>query len=465
MAQRRVHAHIGDVIENALGWDADANSMSVPVLERFAENVQTWSRSVATSDGTTGAYYGGWPSANVASLGLDGVLGTALLFEERLVGMDVVSDWFAPERYLNRHAMGTRPGWLGQEGRAFDYEATRQFLANQIPAIKRLKPLLDSGLLRLIPAEPIRWENQRQTELLVAELASRLLKHPVRLARKFAADELATDDTRRGFFVMAGGEWEVQTRKAFTDALHFFANEYLLSLRTGSSYAAPFAWESHVAFKGLKVGRGPYLPTQSVLVASRLPVFSGLTPDLIAQIHDDDAFASFRAELAEIWGHCPTKAKPAQVQRYLATQEADRLRPILDAAERSADVGLLRRVGIAIADLRFTVTTGVAAAGLGHAAGTGWGAALAGTAAVGAAVADKLMEKPKATAPIWKALVGHGRSVQQEMLEEWVRTTRHVESSAHPWGIPEKPSMAVAVSAGSLLVDWRPTPGAPQPGE
>jgi hypothetical protein len=464
MARRKVHAHIGDVIENALGWDVDVYSLSDTVVERFAENVQTWSRSVAPSDGTTGAYYGGWPSANVASLGLDGVLGTALLFEERLIGKDVLSDWFAAERYLNRHMMGSRPGWLGEDGQSFDHEATRHFLANQIPAIKRLRPLLDSGVLRLIPSEPVQLQNQPQVELLVAELGGRLLKHPVRLARKFAAGELATDDTRRGYFVMAGGGWEGQTRKAFTDALHFFANEYLLSLRTGSSYTAPFAWESHVALKGLKVGQGPYLPVQAVLLASRLPVFSGLTADLIAQIHEDDAFASFRAELAEILGQCPMKAKPAEVQRYLATQQADRLRPILDAAERSADAGPLRRAGLAMADLRFTVTTGVTAAGVGLATGTGWGAALAGAASVGAAVADKLIETPKATTPIWKALVGHERSIEQEMLDDWVQTTRDVAPTAHPWGIPREPSMSVTVSSGSLLVDWHPAPSAPQAG-
>lgn len=450
-------AHIGDVIANGLGWERDIWSVPGGDLAKFGDRVREWAHAVSPTDGSApsdAAYYGGWPSANLSTIGWGGAVSTALLLEDRIVGKDPISDWFCLERYSRPNFMASRTGWQSQGlGTPPDVAATRRFLAVQLPAIRALLPLLDSGLVTLVPSEITREASRDEIEQLAGRIAEVVLTDPPQLARQFRPEDLAVDDDIRGFFALAGGEVEGQTRKHLQRAVDYFAAEYVLSQKADATYTSVFEWESYLLRQGVSTALSPMLPTAQVMLSTRIPALAGLTPEIIRTIHDDETFGDFRADLENIYGNCP-RAPQAEVDAYVRDREKVLLEPKLHRLTKEMDRGRLARIGIGpvggcsfslAASLLTIVAGGIAKDPLTTASGV-----VASTAAAGGFAWAR--RQPKDTKKIWSALIKHGGSIRDEVP----RATDQAESSApgpsgNPWGIDTEPGQFVRVTPGMIL--------------
>lgn len=452
-------AHIGEVIDNSLGWDRDIWSIPGREIAAFGEWVSEWALAVTVTEGAVddAAYYGGWPSANLATVGWDGVVSTGLLMEHQVVGKEPLSDWFSMPSRTRPRLMAARTGWVNDDGSPA-MDKTRQFLAHQLPALRRIRPLLDAGIVRLVPSSAALVEHEAMVRDASKALKDSLLVDPLALAHRFDPQDLTVDDDVRGLFVMAGGGHIPQTVKYLQRAVDYFSSEYVLANVTGATYTSVFEWERHVLTQGLGAALSPHLPATDVVLQSRLPVFSGLTPDVITTLHGDDAFADFRAELAALFGNCPVSASPGEVSAYLLDRERTALQPIIDRATRQVDDGPFRRLGLGLRDIKYSLVGGFIGTGIGalSASGVGPGVA-AGVGAllpvVGSAYENVKKSQPSGSQRIWGSLVRHGRTLRDEVPTARPIPTQDISSAAtdHPWKIPAEPSNSVVISAGSLL--------------
>lgn len=450
--------HIGHVVENSLGWDRDIWSIPGRELESFGERVREWAQAVSpvANVSPNAAYYGGWPSANLPTIGWDGVVSTALLLEDQVIGKDPISDWFCWERYNRPNLLASRSGWQPEgPGSSPDVAATRRFLAMQLPAIRALTPLLDAGLVVLVPSEIIQDENRRRIANLSHAVSEVMLNDAPYLARQFQPNELAVDDDVRGFFALAGGQVERQTRKHLQRAIDYFAAEYILSQATQSIYTSVFDWESFVLRQGVSKALSPLTPTTQVMLSSEIPAFTGLTPQILRSIHDDDAFGEFRAELENIYGNCPLGTE-SEVEAYSKDREKTLLEPILHRVNKELDRGPLSRLGIGASRVSFSLAAGLVATGIGTAT-TGPGGAALGLIPVVGGLFDAARRGPQGTTKIWSSLVKHGRTVRDEVP----RAIAHAgdlktQPSTNPWGIASEPGNSLRITQGTIL-HWHVT--------
>lgn len=470
-------AHIGTVIENALGWDRDVWSISGKELMEFGNRVREWAHAADVTEHSRrdAAYYGGWPSANLTSVGWDaGLISTALLFEDQVVGKDPISDWFSTERYSRELYMGTRVGWL-RDNRTAAIAETRHFLAWQLPMIKRLLPLLDCGLIRLEPSEICLQERSSDAEQVAGSIEETALSDPLALAALFSPEDLTLDDDIRGVAVFAGGDIQQQTAKVLTRATAYFAREYTFSQLTGATYTAVFPWEDHLLREGLNPCLSPYLRTTEVMLSSRLPIFAGLTPGMIRKAHDDDSFGDFREQLHRVYGSCPVGAPESEVSAYVREQESSVLDPILHRARKDVERGPLGKLGLSFSGNTFTIAGGLVNSAIMGTLGTTTGAVAAILPLIGVLADAARKQRTQGTTRIWSSLLKHGCTVENVIpraitvpaatsddgeQQDVSATSAAIENTADsPWGIAAEPSHTVLITAGTRLFwDYPPAP-------
>lgn len=449
-------ATILDVIDNFFYRDDDIRSIPGTRLLELGEEVRkfTASNNPAQHVCANAQYLGGWPSADSLRIG-SGVVRSSLLFTEQVLVKDQIADWFSNEAQANQQFLSSAPGWY-LPGEGPKIAETRAFMARVIPALREARPLIESGVLVLAPMEVQYFHERDAIDSLRDELTNSLLTDPVSLARKFQPENIAKRDGERGIFVFAGGDWEEQTRKTFTDSFNYFAREFVSAKVYGATYCAPFEFEKYLCQQGLGS-----IPTRSdavrqCLIRSKLPVFSGLSSEILGQIHNDDGFGEFRKQLFEIYSDAPVNASDEELTAYLDEQEQVILRPILERAKREADRGLLAKIGLSLGQNSFQILGGL---GIGAATGS-----LIPPIVLGAAVAaDHFLNEARSQRVnvSWTALVGHSNSVEDEMpatehyIGEFESPNR--ATTDHPWGIPKEPSNSVLITRGTLHANWFPT--------
>lgn len=374
-----------------------------------------------------------------------------MLLEQQVIGKDPISDWFCLERYNRPNLMASRTGWQPQgQGTPPDISATRRFLAVQIPAIHTLLPLLDAGLVVLVPSEVFQDENRRAIADLAQAVRDAILTDPTSLAQQFQPEDLPVDDDVRGLFVLAGGDVSHQTMKHLQRAIDYFAAEYVLSDVTQSTYTSVFEWESYLLREGVSEVLSPTTPTTQVMLSTRIPALSGLSPKVIRSIHDDEAIGEFRAELVNIYGNCPLGPQP-EVEAYAQDREKTLLEPKLKRLSEELDRGPLSRLGIRASRVSFSLVGGLAVAGIGAVA-TGPMGAAAGLLPVAGALLDEAKKTQPGTTKIWSSLVRHGQTPQDEIPRATASSGDMTASApGNPWGIKAEAGSYVRVTAGTIL--------------
>jgi hypothetical protein len=185
----------------------------------------------------------------------------------------------------------------------------------------------------------------------------------------------------------------------------------------------------------------------NALLHSRLPIFQGLTPKVVADVRDDDTFVDFREKLHEVYRSVPGFGPDADFDRHLAQSEEAALGPVLQQAEREAKRGFLARLGVGLAESVLSIGARVLYDS--QTGQLGW--TTAGPEVVGI-LADRVkFSRTRDPLTTWTRLYRHQRSVGYELQ----LTERQAGSNpqGQPWTIADEPSMTVHVTPGIALRD------------
>ena len=453
-----------DVLDNFMTAGRIDSLLHAPghILWELGEEVQRFAdsyNSIPLIPNEHPVYIGGWPSANFWLATNGPLITSALLFPGQVLVKDPLIDWFSTDRYRNEPLMGSRQGYLADDGSP-DIRATRGFLSNLAPALLRLKPLIDAGIIVLIPGESAIYHNRHSIAQLQQDLLGAPDLAPLVVTDRFDPTDLARDDRIRGAFVFAaGGDREAQWGKAIERVLRYFSREYILAKSYHANYTAPWQFEQYVCERGLQklLRRSEAQRIVQALWCSNLPLFSGLTPQLISEIHDDDAFAGFRAELFDAYRGLPTDATPDEFARYVGEAESAKLTPRIKQAERLAKRGPLARMGVQLLEAAVHMST----AYLIDAAKNevGGSTVMQGTASylLGKLTGGNATDSVR----IWTRLSQHKRTVDSEIERLRYQVGEDADSESlvqgstreRAWHIADQPSMSVKTTPGLIVFD------------
>lgn len=438
------------VLDNflAMGKERDFSRMRGRDLYELGDRVREFSASYSPvlDESKRPIYLGGWPSANF--LFVDGQISmTALLYAGQLLVRDQISDWFSQEQYRNVHMMSSAFGyWQDQGGIEEHNYRTRAFLAAAVPALEKMRPLIESGIVVPVPSEKFIWKHKSQIDRIEQQLTQTLLLDVQEYSENFAPIEIAADHSQRGMFpLVPGSDKTPQLRSNLAHGIRYFSREYFFAEKMGATYTAPYQHEYHLCYNGLERLQTPGDKIVHAVLSSRISAFSGLTPSLIRSIHNDDNFAQFRQDLNQTYSNAPLNCSPSELSAYLKHQEDTHLVPLLQSAKKSARNGLLSRLGLMVSGAKFTL----GAALVGAAAESSLTPTLAlGTAGAMLDAYQSSRSNNGGSRKIWSALVGHQLSASEEISET---SLSRIGAPENGWEIPSKPSMSITVTAGQII--------------
>ena len=462
-------ATIYDVLDNFFsiqGQDnKDVATLSGTKILELADEVQRFSGSVippAIQGGSSPVYVGGWPSANIWNINNGGAAYAALLYSGQVLAKDPICDWFSKEQYATQRKLASRPGYASTTNPVgWNLAGTRTFLRNTIPGLMRIRPLVESGLIVLVPSNNSRALNAELIDRLGDELTELICADPKLFAEKFLPRELPIDDNLRGVFTFAGGDRGNQIKKSVASSAKYLLSEYFLARENGFDFVAPFNFEQFFCSEGIskKLEANYQSPVIEGLLSSSYPLFSGLTPETIISVRDDSTFGSFRKELVNLYGQLPNHKSPSDIQRFLSEIENAHLNPIAEHLKKEADRGFLHKASVAILPSAFRIGGAVIAAKLGTdplnvlnlLSGLGAGETIN-------RFTDRIF--PKKTAPgtnsvsVWKKLYVNNSVADAEIKQNFA--SRHEQNVAGKdyWGIPDAPGTTVTLTLGGLIVDF-----------
>jgi hypothetical protein len=170
-------ATVLDVIDNFFIRDLDSELRRIPGKRLYELGRESRRFAEANETQTVGPgsiYLGGWPSANFWAVSGDLIMST-LLYADSVVVKDPVTDWFSRSQYRVDHVMPTRPGFIQAETGEPSVAQTRTFLSSVIPALRGLRPLIDSGALVIAPSHDLFLQRSAAIESLTDRLMSELV--------------------------------------------------------------------------------------------------------------------------------------------------------------------------------------------------------------------------------------------------------------------------------------------------
>ncbi len=454
---------IFDVLDDFLSrrpvCEREISRLSGQAIYRLGEDVRTFAEQYAPPSPKPDVhpiYLGGGPSANLWDA-LDGELAlSSLLYAGQLLAKDPISDWFSLEQYAVRMPAAARAGFLEFDG-SLSVRTTRHFLATVVPALQRLRPLVENGVVVLCPSKRFVLENDSRITSEAKSIAEKVGRNPRSFTREFRPADLTLADNLRGLLVFKGGDRDAQIRRAIEMSARHFLAEHMLATRYGFTYTAPFSYESALCEQGLGETRS-HLPGTRVLQAifqSDLPLLKGLTPEIVAQIRDDSSFGDFRAALCQTYKDIPDDCDQEGLARYIAEMEDAMLAPTISKIRREVGGGVLAKIGVELTQAIIRLAGGFLLSSVvsPHSDLSVRAANAAATAATGFA-ASMIRKSQGGAKVIWKRLFNHHRKLSEEM-PRWSRrpaAPARVEDNEY-WGIPENAGRGVHVTEGALMAD------------
>ncbi|MEZ4670431.1 MAG: hypothetical protein R3E39_21195 [Anaerolineae bacterium] len=451
-----------DVLDSFFGNKLpDFSSLSEGTIEDFGKEVRRFSETyeppAVKEDDVYPCFLGGWPSARWGDF--SPLIMTSLLYSSSVLVKDLIIDWFSDEQYelpqfvevndnliLPREQRGYRTPNDNRDGnREARLVANRNFLRVTVPMFLEARKLIEKGILISVPSKRFEYLNQKHAEELATSLLPLAVSSVKDFTDQFRPRDLARTDNLRGLFMFMQSSnkslIENQIRQEVREALYYFATEYLLAEHYGFTYTSTFPFEEHVCHNAitplLRKQSGHYV-YQGVL-NSKLPLYQGLNPQVIADIRNDDNFVDFRRELYQIYADVPQGASGSDMRRHIREAEEVLLRPILQKLEVSEKKRPLSGLGFT----RIGVLRMAATVLLGLAAPTGIGTAT--SVGVLGEVVQRFVQRDrtKGASVIWRKLFNHGRSIKEEFDSQ----VKGITPPRKPyWGIPFKDGMQAIVT-------------------
>lgn len=386
-------------------------------------------------------YIGGWPSANIWNLHISAPAFTSMLYCGQVLAKDPISDWFSIEQYKFPKRISARTGIVSTlNDPKWNIDETRFFLHNILPKIYQLRPLVEAGVLVLAPSFAIRAKHHLDIEKTAKDYIEKVCPDPGSFTKIFSPLDLPIDDNMRGMFLFAGGDPEKQIQDFVGQSIYYLLSEFLFAAEMGFEFVAPNPFEEYFCRTVIedKIRNKPS-PVIEGLLTSSYPLYSGLTPEKIISIRNDEAFGEFRKELFTMYAQIGNINDPSDIKNYLRDAENTYLAPILKKIKYEISKGSFGRLGISFlsSTLRIggTIATCLLTKDLTHIV-----AGAIASEALGKA-ADQLetytSDKNLKTFSIWKKLYVNGASPYEHMIQ-----SKHIPNQgtvgSQLWGLPER---------------------------
>jgi hypothetical protein len=413
-------------------------------------------RISSVGDFQTRLFLGSFLSSPPISIESAPYLTSALLCADSIILFDPLHYWFCDEQYQRDRLMSAPTGWKTQQEkrtvsgnkRVFrpDYLATKKYLEQALRWLSSIRPLVEAGIVVLVPAEQIVLSKIKTINQFSAGIQSNL--SPLeKLANSFEPEEITVDDNRKGLFVHTGGDRDYQIRDAIGKGIKHFAKDVIIANATGSLYTAPFKWEQHLGKASLDGFAAAECKTKVAegIRNLRLPIFSNLSPELIVKIHNDSEYSLFRASFVEALQNIQEEIGSVNFVKRVQQIESDILQPRVKAILRETRSNTFRNVTGAVEEGAFTffqTFLGNAPTGLSAEVNTKV-SAISG----GLSFARKLIKDiwEKRDHRLWTQLLPQNPTPSIYGLPLMLKQQENVG-----WSIDEKPSLSVTVSKGIL---------------
>jgi len=407
----------------------------------------------------TRLYLGGFLSSPPFWTEATPYVSSALLCSDSIVLFDPLHYWFCDEQYKRQRLMSAPVGWkrLQEKGPSPsptkvlrpDYPLTRKYLAKAFTWLYSMRPLVDAGIVVLIPAEQIVYNQLATTSDLAKGIADRL--EPVEsLSETFSPEEITVDDNRKGLFVFAGGNREQQIQKWIGRGIEQFAKDVVVADVTGSVYTAPFGWEQHLgkaSFNSFAMEE-----YQTTLIEGmrnlRLPILANLSPDVLMEIHRDSKYAEFRAGLSDTLRNIQAEIGSQDFVDQVAQIEKDILLPKVEAIYREIQSSRFRAATKSLEEGTFVfvqaflgnLTTGVDIES----------SLISSTVVGGLSFLQEMFRRIlKRDHRIWAHLLP-----EKPSLSVYYRPPLLKQNGSVGWEIDEQPSMRIKVARGLHKMEW-----------
>jgi hypothetical protein len=153
--------------------------MSGKALYELGEEVRGFSKACVPPEPSAElhpCYLGGWPSANFWDSQNGSLAMTSLLYSGQLLAKDPISDWFSTEQYEIPTKLSGRPGFQDPTSGRSDMAMarTRTFLLCVVPALYRLRPLIESGLIVLVQSKKFIAEHLGEIDNVAKEITNKV---------------------------------------------------------------------------------------------------------------------------------------------------------------------------------------------------------------------------------------------------------------------------------------------------
>lgn len=346
--------NIFEVLDNYFGYQIypDPKKMTERRIRELGEHVcqfyEAW-EFLPRRNYETRLYLGSFLSSPPFSVEISPYLSSALLHSDSVLLFDPLHYWFYDNQYKRQRLISAPTGWKNIKTLRPDYDKTRKYLSQALPWLSTIRPLVDAGIVVFIPAEQITYQNLSSISQFSLGI-EKYLNPLVQFTDKFSPEDITVDDNRKGAFLFAGGNRDVQIQKWIKRGLEHFARDIVISNVTGSLYTAPFKWEQHLGVVALD--NFAFAEFQTRLIEAirnlQLPILSNLTPSTLVKIHNDSGYSNFRASLSDVLRNVEGEIGSPDFAKNVSQIENDILLPKISAINEEVRTSTFQRITNAV---------------------------------------------------------------------------------------------------------------------
>lgn len=447
-----------DVIENYFINLEDKNLLTIPGKElyKFGEEVRRFASAYVLPKSEASkhpVYLGGWGSANFWNVNESSLVFSSLLYSGQILVKDPISDWFSVEQYKMQSLLSSRQGYINPLTGESNVFKTRCFLSIVIPQILRLKPLIQKGIIVLVPSKSFMLNNQHKIEMMSSEIANKVTKELDYFKKTFSPNDLAVDDNRRGLFMFTKGLTDDQISRHIRQSTDYFSSDYLLSSVSGYYYTSVFNYESYLCEKGVNdiLLSLPGTKIINAILNSDLSIYRGLTPEIIADIRDDDNFAQFRMHVSDVYKNIPQTTDSDILKKIIAELEETYIAPVLAKIQDDVSKGALSKIGLQILESGIRIAGGVLTGGLLDPSIPAMKYGIASLATELLSVFTNQKSSKNGNVVIWERLFNHRQNtINQFNNYSPVEAKGAVNNS---WDINIENPLSISLTSGTILMD------------
>jgi len=231
----------------------------------------------------------------------------------------------------------------------------RKYLTQAISWLSHLRPLVDKGIVVLVPVEQIVLSEIRTIDQFSNGIKAHFSPTD-KLADLFEPDEITVDDNRKGLFGFAGGNREHQIQHSIGRGIEHFAKDVIIANATGSLFTAPFKWEQFLGKNSLEGFTSSEYKAKTVegIRNLHLPILSNLSPELVVRIHNDSGYTLFRASLIEALQNIQEEIGSPDFIKRVQQIETDILQPKVEAILKETKSSTFKSITGAVEEGFFT---------------------------------------------------------------------------------------------------------------